>query len=114
MTQDIQSAVEYYVNLSRQNPNDLEVIMNLAWIYQRAGQHQYAIDYFNRALSMDNQNAHLYYGLGLAYMGNGQADKATEALRSAYQLAASFDDRAEKTVMSKQIESYMRLLEATG
>jgi tetratricopeptide (TPR) repeat protein len=114
MSDEIQDTVKYYADLSRKNPDDLDTLINLAWSYDRAGDFPQAIERFRQALAMNEGNVHVHYGLALALLGSGQTADALQEFRAAYDLVARSEDQAEKAILSKQIEAYLRRLEATG
>ena len=102
---ELQRVIDHYHDLLRQAPNDLGLIINLGWSYERAGQFPEAIQQFRRAIEFNSRDYNAHYGLGLACMGNGQIQEARTEFQQARDLAGDSDDRSAIVVLSKQIDS---------
>jgi Flp pilus assembly protein TadD len=102
---ELHKVIDHYHDLLRQAPNDLGLLINLAWSYERAGQFPEAIQQFRRALEFNTHDYNAHYGLGLACMGNGQIQEARAEFQQARDLAADSDDRSAIVVISRQIDS---------
>lgn len=102
--QEFQKAIDRYHELARQNPYDVRILTNLAWSYERAGEYPQAVQQFKQALDVDQNYVDAQYGLGLALLGNGQHQEALEALKRAYQLAASAEDRGYMVTVQHHVE----------
>lgn len=105
MSEQLQKTIDRYHDLMRQTPNDIGLVTNLAWSYERARAYPEAIQGFKRALDLKADDYNVYYGLGLALMGNGQNDEARDAFVRAEELARDNADRSTSAVISRQVES---------
>jgi Flp pilus assembly protein TadD len=105
MADELHHAIDHYHELLHQAPNDLGLLINLAWSYERAGQYPEAIQEFRRAIEFNGNDYNAHYGLGLACMGNGQLQQARGEFQRALELAADSDDRSAHVIISKQIDS---------
>lgn len=104
-SEELHQVIDHYHDLLRQAPNDLGLLINLAWSYERAGQFPEAIQQFRRALELNSRDYNAHYGLGLACMGNGQMQEARAEFQQARDLAADSDDRSAIVIISRQIDS---------
>lgn len=114
MSEEMQNTVDYYTNLNRQNPADLDVLLNLAWANERKGNYRQAADLFGQVLSMDDSNAHAHYGLALTYQNGGQPEDAIREFQIAYDLAEEIDEIATRTMLLKQVQVFLRRLQAAS
>ena len=103
---ELEVALDYFNNLIQQNPQDATALTNLAWVYERAGDYDQAIEYFQRALGLDQDNIDTNYGLGLALMGSNQPKQAMTAFRRAAELAQNSNDRARLVTVLRQVEAH--------
>ena len=62
--------------------------MKAGYEEMRKGNLDRAIDIFNKVISMDAKNSHVYAGLGNAYFQKGDTDKAIELFNKAISLDA--------------------------
>lgn len=108
---DFQGTIDHYRELIRQSPDDMGLITNLAWCYERAGQYHDAIQEFHRALDLDVRNFNVHYGMGLALLGEGRKQEALRHFELARDLVASeSSDRSEIVMLTKQVEVLVRRL----
>lgn len=112
MAEDLHRAIDHYHELLHQAPNDLGLLINLAWSYERAGQYPEAIQQYRRAIEFNANDYNAHYGLGLAYMGNHQLQQAHGEFQRARELAADSNDRSAMVIIDKQIESIIKRLES--
>ena len=103
---ELEVALDYFNNLIHQNPQDATALTNLAWVYERAGDYNQAIEYFQRALGLEQDNIDTNYGLGLALMGNNQPEQARAAFSRAAELAQKSDDHALLVTVLRQVEAH--------
>ena len=108
---ELQQVIDRYHDLLRQAPNDLGLLINLAWSYERAGQYPEAIQQFRRALELNPQDYNAHYGLGLALMGNGQAQQALAEMLRARDLVADSNDRSAMVILTRQVDSIRHRLD---
>lgn len=108
---DYYAAIDRYHELLHQTPNDIGLLLNLAWSYERVGQYAEAVQQFRRALDLNEKSFDAYYGLGLALMGSGAKRDALTAFKKARDLAMSeSDDRSQMVMVAKQVEVYIHRL----
>jgi Flp pilus assembly protein TadD len=110
MSDDLHQLIDRYHDLIHQAPNDLGLLINLAWSYERAGQYPEAIQQFHRALELSPQDYNAHYGLALAYMGNSQDKQALVEFQRARDLSGEADNRSAMVITSKQVDSISRRL----
>lgn len=104
--EEFQKVIDRYHDLIHQTPNDIGLLTNLAWSYERAGHFPEAIQQFKRAMELNPQDYNVQYGLGLALLGNRQERDALEAFRRARDLAAEADDRSAMVIVQKQVDVF--------
>lgn len=100
-TGDVEGAKKVYQELLKQNPNDIRVLNDLAWILQEKDrQYDAALELANRGLSLAPKDQHLLDTRGtiLANMPNRLADARTEFERL-LELAPSDSQRQAKTLL---------------
>ncbi len=110
---ELQQAIDRYHELLRQSPNDVGLVTNLAWSYERAGEYPEAVQGFQRALELQVNDHNVYYGLGLALMGSGRLPEAREALERAESVAREYADRSTMVVVGSQVKSLIRRMEGS-
>jgi Flp pilus assembly protein TadD len=105
MADDLQITIDRYHDLLHQSPNDLGLLINLAWSYERSGQFPESIQQFRRALELSPRDYNAHYGLGLALMGNRQHQQALAEMTQARELASESDDRSATVILARQVDS---------
>ena len=105
---EYEKAIDRYHELARQNPNDVTLLTNLAWSYERAGEHKQAVQQFKQALEVDQDSIDAQYGLGVALFGADQMADARRAFEHTLELVAQSDDRSYMVVVQEQVNVYMR------
>lgn len=103
-----QQSIDRYHDRVRQNPYDVQILTNLAWSYERAGEYPQAIQQFKQALSLDQNSTDAQYGLGLALLGNDQHQEALQALERAHSLAVESDNRGYMVIVQHHCEVLFR------
>lgn len=68
------------------DPNNLQIIVELAHRYFDNGQHEKAISMYTKALEIDNNNADIWTDLGVMYRRTQQPQKAIEAFNKAIKI----------------------------
>jgi tetratricopeptide (TPR) repeat protein len=76
-------------------PDMAEVDDTLGWVYYKKGLPSLAIQSFTSSVQRDPKNASYHYHLGLAYLNNGESDKARKSLQDALTLKLSPRDTAD-------------------
>jgi tetratricopeptide (TPR) repeat protein len=108
---DFHKIIDHYQELIQQTPDDIGLVTNLAWCYERVGQYHDAIQMFHRALGLSQKDFNVHYGLGLALLGNGQQQEALEQFELSRDLVASeSSERSEIIMLCKQVEVLVRRL----
>jgi tetratricopeptide (TPR) repeat protein len=108
---NFQVLIDQYHELVHQSPNDIGILTNLAWCYERTGQYKEAIQQFQRALELNKHDFNVLYGLGLSFMGDRQYNDAANAFKKALNFASSeSNDRSQVTIIAKQVETLLHRL----
>lgn len=76
-------AIEYFEKASKTLWDDKELMVYITIAANKLGNYQKAVEYGNRAISLDNRYARAYYQLSIAYKGLGQRKLAKETLAKA-------------------------------
>ena len=74
------TAISYLLRAERLDAQDLEVLNDLAYCYERIGQLPQSIVYYERYLEKDPFNERVWYNLGTLHGQSDGFDKAVEAL----------------------------------
>jgi tetratricopeptide (TPR) repeat protein len=84
----VQRAVQLAESL-RPTTNPL-VLDTIGWAYQRAGRHEEAIDYLERAAAGAAGQPAVHYHLGMAYLAAGDAVRARQSLEQSLSAGTEF------------------------
>jgi tetratricopeptide (TPR) repeat protein len=68
-------ALQIFQDLLLKKPADLEILNSLAFINYRIKNYDTAIEYWNRILAYDKQNARALYMIGMSYQKKGDTEK---------------------------------------
>ena len=79
-------AIDYFEKASKTLWDDKELMVYVAIAANKLGNYQKAVEYANRATSLDNRYARAYYQLAIAYKGLGQKKLAKQNLSKAKDL----------------------------
>ena len=79
-------AIDYFEKASKTLWDDKELMVYVAIAANKLGNYQKAVEYANRATSLDNRYARAYYQLSMAYKGLGQKKLAKQNLSKAKDL----------------------------
>lgn len=80
---DLNKSLEYLLKAESYIANDPETFRLIAVCSGIQGNHQRAIEYFKRSLSLDEKNAGTWMNLAKAYEYNGQVDLARQSMDQA-------------------------------
>ena len=69
--EDFQKAIEAFINVLDQNPDDVMTLSLLATAYAKNGNYQVAIDTFSKAGDINTEDSCLWYNRGCAYFEIG-------------------------------------------
>ena len=109
---ELQKTIDRYHELIRLTPNDVGLVTNLAWSYERAKEFPEAVQAFRRALELNAADHNIYFGLGLAQMGQGDFGEARNSFARAEELARNSADRSAMAIISQQVTSISKRLGA--
>lgn len=76
-------AVEEWIKLERENPDNARIANNLGVALTRSGKYEDAIEHFEKALALNPQYSLVHINLGHAYMTAGRTDAAVSEFRNA-------------------------------
>jgi cytochrome c-type biogenesis protein CcmH/NrfG len=80
-----QESLEYYKRIIKLDPNRIDILFSLSFIYYSLGDMKNAESYTNRILDIDPENANALYNLGAISATNGDTKKAKEIWTKLYQ-----------------------------
>lgn len=83
LTCDSERALSAYEAALRHNPYSFNALCKLAGIWRNREQYLKAIDFFERALSLDNTNGEAWSSLGHCFLQQGELSKAYTAYQQA-------------------------------
>jgi tetratricopeptide (TPR) repeat protein len=94
---------------------DVNLFISAGWAAHRSGQNDDAIQQFESALSLDNENIDAYYGIGLAERARRRLPEATAAFEKSMQLtqaklAVTQPESTVSAVDVPDIDRYMMLV----
>jgi Flp pilus assembly protein TadD len=105
---DLRQAIQQYREQLTDKPNNVRLMTNLAWSYERSRSFSEAIDTFTKALKIDPDYADAQYGLGLALIQSGQTASALEAFTRVRSLIGRSKDRAYAAIVQHHIDVFFR------
>jgi tetratricopeptide (TPR) repeat protein len=105
---ELKQAIEHFRDQVTDKPENIRLLTNLAWSYERAGSFDEAIESFKNALRADPDYADAHYGLGLALLESGQTAAALDAFTRARNLASRSDDQGYVAVVHHHIDVFIR------
>jgi predicted Zn-dependent protease len=73
-----QESLEYYKRIIKLDPNRIDILFSLSFIYYSLGEMKNAESYTNSILDIDPENANALYNLGAISATNGDTKKAKE------------------------------------
>jgi tetratricopeptide (TPR) repeat protein len=88
--------IELMKKLLEKKPADLELLYNTAEIHYNIGKYQEAIDYWDKILSYDKQNARALYMIGLSYQKKGDKAKGEQLCDKAISMDPSLANLKQK------------------
>lgn len=80
---------EILIQLLSKRPQDKELIYNIADGFYRQGKYDLAIEYWDKVLFIDKQNAEALYMIGLSYQKKGDVSKGQQLCDAAIKLDPS-------------------------
>lgn len=104
-----------YEKAAELEPNNLNVIINLANARDEIGRYDLAIDGYNKALEIDSKNALIYNNRGFSYFQKGDYEQAlndyNQALTLAPKLKIAEHNKLELIKILEKDEKYSNLLQ---
>jgi tetratricopeptide (TPR) repeat protein len=79
-------------------PADLELLNNIADIHYKLGKYQEAMDYWDKILYYDKQNASALYMIGMCYQKKGDKEKGIQLCDQAIKMDPSLQSKKQKKV----------------
>ena len=91
----IGEAIERYLAILADEPENLEAHNNLANVYARIERFEDAARLYEKAIELDPGNAQVHYNLGHAYLRQGENRKALNAFEQAVELDPALKQAAD-------------------
>jgi tetratricopeptide (TPR) repeat protein len=101
--QNLDKALELAQTAKQQLPNEPHVNDTLGWIYYRRHLPAQAVTYLEASVTEDPNDPASNYHLGMAYVADGDLDKAKKSLTKALSFKGGFDGSAEARKALDQI-----------
>ena len=83
---DTERRINHLETLLADDPDNLDILVNLGNAYYDINEPQKSIEYYERALAIEPDAPHLLVDCGAMYRQLGQADKAIELFRKAIEI----------------------------
>ena len=77
------------LKILEKKPEDLNLLYNIADAYYRTSKYQEAIDYWDKVLYYDKENARALYMIGMAYQKKGEDSKGKQLCDKAIEMDPS-------------------------
>lgn len=88
--------IELLKKVLERKPADLELLYSIAEVHYKTGKYQEAIDYWDRILGYDKQNARALYMIGLSYQKKGDKAKGQQLCDKAIEMDPSLSNLKQK------------------
>jgi tetratricopeptide (TPR) repeat protein len=75
----------------------------LGWVYYKKGLYPKAVNLFKEAIEKFNKEPRIYHHLGLAYLKQGDKEKAKEAFQAALNLGTDFPEKEDLEEALKEL-----------
>jgi tetratricopeptide (TPR) repeat protein len=92
----LDKCLELLKKVLEKKPADLELLYSIGDISYKAGKYQEAIDYWDKILYYDKQNARSLYMIGLAYQKKGDKEKGMQLCDQAIKMDPSLQNLKQK------------------
>jgi tetratricopeptide (TPR) repeat protein len=99
-TGNLDEGVAIMTDVLKRKPSDINVLNTVAEAYFSKGRYQDAIDYWDKILSYDKQNASALYMIGLSFQKKGEKAKGEQLCDRAIQMDPSLGSLRQKKMMS--------------
>ena len=91
--------IELLKKVLEKKPADIDLLNTIADVHYKTGKYQEAIDYWDRILSFDKQNAKALYMIGLSYQKKGDKEKGIQLCDQAIKMDPSLSNLKQKRSM---------------
>jgi tetratricopeptide (TPR) repeat protein len=91
--------IELLKKVLAKKPADLDLLNTIADVHYKIGKYQEAIDYWDRILEFDKQNAKALYMIGLSYQKKGDKEKGIQLCDQAIKMDPSLSNLKQKKSM---------------
>jgi tetratricopeptide (TPR) repeat protein len=91
--------IELLKKVLAKKPADLDLLNTIADVHYKIGKYQDAIDYWDRILEFDKQNAKALYMIGLSYQKKGDKAKGIQLCDQAIKMDPSLSNLKQKKSM---------------
>ncbi len=98
-TGQMDKCIELLKKVLAKKPADLDLLNSVAEIHYKMGKYQEAIDYWDRILAFDKQNAKALYMIGLSYQKKGDKEKGIQLCEQAIKMDPSLANLKQKKSM---------------
>jgi len=94
-----EKGLELMLQVLQKKPADLDLLYSIAHAYYRMKKYDQAIDYWDRILSYDKQNARALYMIGLSYLKKGDDKKGQQLCDKAIEMDPSLKNLRQERRM---------------
>jgi len=95
-----EKGLELMLQVLQKKPADLDLLYSIAHAYYRMKKYDQAIDYWDRILSYDKQNARALYMIGLSYLKKGDDKKGQQLCDKAIEMDPSLKNLRQERRMN--------------
>jgi len=96
---DLDNGVAILNEILKKKPSDINILNMVAEGYYYKGKYQDAIDYWDKILSYDKQNASALYMIGMSFQKKGEKDKGQQLCDKAIEMDPSLGNLKQKKQM---------------
>jgi tetratricopeptide (TPR) repeat protein len=95
-TGQLDKCIEMLKKVLEKKPADITLLYSIAELHYKTGKYQEAIDYWDKILGYDKQNAKSLYMIGLAYQKKGDKDKGMQLCEQAIKMDPTLANLKQK------------------
>jgi tetratricopeptide (TPR) repeat protein len=96
---ETEKGLELLLKVYQKKPADLDLLYTIAHTYYRLKKYQDAIDFWDKILGFDKENAKAVYMIGMAYQKKGEGDKGKQLCDKAIQMDPSLSSLKQERKM---------------
>jgi tetratricopeptide (TPR) repeat protein len=96
---DLDNGVTIMKEILKRKPSDLNILNMVAEGYYDKGKYQDAIDYWDKILEYDKQNASALYMIGMSFQKKGEKEKGQQLCDKAIAMDPSLGNLRQKKMM---------------